>query len=189
MSDFIEINKDNFDLELDLRYATTNNVCQQILYKETTCYLHEETAQKLKTAIRLAKQIGLRIKIFDGYRPIAVQQFMYDMFPGQNGQESFVSNPKNGRIPHCRGVAIDLTLIDKNNQELDMGSDFDEFSEIAFHDCDKISSAAKKNRLILLGIMTEAGFDMLDKEWWHYQLPNVRNYEVIQNHNDLSMFG
>ena len=41
------------------------------------------------------------------------------------------SDPKKGS-PHTRGVAVDLTLT-KNDIELDMGTDFDDFTEKAFH--------------------------------------------------------
>ena len=95
------------------------------------------------------------------------------------GPHSF-SNPQGGVIPHCRGVAIDLTVTENNEKELEMGSDFDEFSDLAFHSCDKISKEARKNRLILLGIMTNAGFDFYQQEWWHYQLFNSRQYPIIE---------
>ncbi|MBM5783137.1 MAG: D-alanyl-D-alanine dipeptidase [Pelagibacterales bacterium] len=174
MQNLIEINTENFDVVLDLRYATENNVCQRRLYSYPFCYLHKEAAEALQKAIEAASNIGLKIKIFDSFRPIEVQQYMFDQFPG-----GFVSNPKNGRIPHCRGVAVDLTLVDESGAELDMGTDFDEFSDLAHHNCSKVSVEAQRNRLILLGLMKLAGFDHLSFEWWHYQLPNPTSYEVV----------
>lgn len=175
MVNLTQINSANFDVILDLRYATENNVCKRKLYSYEFCYLHQEAAQKLEIAIAIAKNLGLKIKIFDAFRPIEVQQYMFNQFP-----DGFVSNPKNGRIPHCRGVAVDLTLVDESGQELDMGTDFDEFSELAYHNCNKVSIIAQKNRLILLAIMRLAGFEHLSFEWWHYQLPNPTNYQVVQ---------
>lgn len=178
MQELIEISPKTHDLELDLRYATTNNVCKIKLYKQPKCFLHPDAEAKLQKAIELAKKINLRFKIFDAFRPIQVQEYMYNKF-----QSDFISNPKTGSIPHCRGAALDLTLIDKNNQELEMGSDFDEFSSLAFHDCKEVSAEAKKNRIILLEIMTKAGFDFFSKEWWHYQLFNARNYKIAEVKN------
>ncbi len=180
MSKLVEITEEKFDVILDLRYATKNNVCGVELYSKPLCYLHEATIAPLQHVVKSAKLLGLKVKIFDGFRPIEVQQFMFDQFPSDDPQGGFVSNPNGGRIPHCRGVAIDLTLTDLNGKELDMGSDFDEFSDIAYHSCEKISAEAQRNRLILLGLMTLAGFDFLSKEWWHYQLPNPREYPVVQ---------
>lgn len=175
MTNLVLITEEKFDIILDLRYATKNNVCGRELYSKPLCYLHEATIAPLQKVIKSAKILGLRVKIFDGFRPIEVQQYMFNQFP-----DGFVSNPNGGRIPHCRGVAIDLTLTDAGGKELDMGSDFDEFSDLAFHSCEKISVEAQRNRLILLGIMTKAGFDFLANEWWHYQLPKPLEYSVQQ---------
>jgi len=175
----VQIKKPEFDVELDLRYATTNNVCGIKLYFQEICYLHKDAADALCKAIKIAAQNNLRFKIFDGFRPLKVQQIMFDKFSTNDSSEGFVSSPVTGSTPHCRGVAIDLTLIDLNKNELDMGSDFDEFSELAFHDCKNISATATNNRKLLLKIMTEAGFDFYSKEWWHYQLFKPRDYKII----------
>lgn len=176
MQNLIQINKENgFDLELELRYATTNNVTGKKIYDQPYSLLHTEAAAALKKAIELAKIQGLRFKLFDTFRPIAAQQFLFDKFP--NG--GFVSNPQTGSIPHCRGVAVDLTLIDENGKELDMGTDFDNFTDLAKHGSTAISKEAQKNRYILFGIMMSAGWDFYRQEWWHYQLFNPRNYPVI----------
>lgn len=182
MQNLVEITADKFDLILDLRYATTNNVCGIKLYSKSVCYLHKDAAEALRKAVKLANNLGLKIKIFDGFRPIEVQKFMFEKFSGGE----FVSDPDTGTIPHCRGVAVDLTLCDKDGNELETGSDFDEFSELAFHNCDKISTEAQKNRLLLLAIMTLSGFDFYSKEWWHYQLFKPREYAVIQSKHGMS---
>lgn len=175
MKNLVQITAEKFDVIFDLRYATKNNVCEQELYSKPFCYLHEAAIEPLNIAIRAARGLGLKLKLFDTFRPIEVQRFMFEKFPG-----GFVSNPDNGRIPHCRGIAIDLTLCDLQGNELEMGTGFDEFSDSAFHNCSKVSTEAQRNRLILLGIMTLAGFDFLRQEWWHYQLPNPFEYPVVQ---------
>ena len=178
MTKLVEITQKDFDVILDLRYATKNNVCNIPLYSKPLCFLHEKAAEGLKKAVIEAKNLGLKIKVFDGFRPLEVQQFMYDKFPSDDPDGGFISNPKTGSTPHCRGVAIDLTLCDANENELDMGTDFDEFCENAFHRCNKVSIEAQRNRLLLLGIMTLAGFDFYSFEWWHYQLFNPRDFEI-----------
>ncbi len=180
MQNLVKITEEEFGVILDLRYASENNVCGHKLYSYPFCYLHEAAIKPLKIAINSAKNLGLKLKIFDGFRPIEVQEYMFDKFPGD-----FVSNPKSGVIPHCRGVAIDLTLCDLKGNELDMGSDFDEFSDLAFHNCAKISKDAQRNRLILLGLMSAAGFDFYSKEWWHYQLFKPREYLVIKANSNM----
>lgn len=184
-SSLTEITKENFDVIFDLRYATKNNVCEIPLYSEPFCYLHNSAISPLQKAIEAAKKIDLKLKIFDSFRPIEVQKFMFEKFPSDEGSEGFISDPENGAIPHCRGVALDLTLTDLNGNELDMGTDFDEFSSLAFHNSFEVSKEAQKNRLILLGLMSAAGWDFYSKEWWHYQLFSPRNYPVVKSKESL----
>jgi D-alanyl-D-alanine dipeptidase len=185
MKNLIEITEKKFDVIFDLRYATANNVCGQKLYAFPFCYFHEAAIEPLQKAIKAAKNLGLKIKIFDGFRPMAVQKFMFEKFAHDPIREGFVSNPNGGAVPHCRGVAIDLTLVDADGKELDMGTDFDEFSDLAFHNSHKISSEAQRNRLILLGIMTVAGWDFYSQEWWHYQLHKPREYPIAEAANGM----
>ena len=67
-----------------------------------------------KKSIELAKKQDLKLKIFDAFRPTEAQWKLWEHTPNEN----FIANPKKGS-PHSRGVAIDLTLINKNNYELD----------------------------------------------------------------------
>ncbi len=176
MKNLISITPENgFDIDLDIRYATTNNVTGQKIYDGSHCLLHPDSATTLKKAIELAKIQGLRLKIFDAFRPLTTQEFLFKKF--SNG--GFVSNPKTGSVPHCRGVAVDLTLVDLAGRELDMGTDFDNFTDLAKHGSTVISKEAQRNRYILFGIMMTAGWDFYRQEWWHYQLFNPRDYPII----------
>jgi D-alanyl-D-alanine dipeptidase len=37
------------------------------------------------------------------------------------------------------------------------------------------------NRSLLLGLMTVAGWDFYSKEWWHYQLFDLRRLSLIND--------
>ncbi|GDX36060.1 D-alanyl-D-alanine dipeptidase [Alphaproteobacteria bacterium] len=174
-----KINSEELQLIIDLRYAGTNNICQKKLYHQDYSLLHPEAYAKLKIASQIARKQNLKLKIWDAYRPVEIQQFFVDFFANDLDKKNFFSDPKTGSIPHCRGIALDLTLVDNNNQELDMASDFDELSELAHHNYPHLSPQAQRNRLLLLGIMTASGFDFYQKEWWHYQLFNPRNYQIL----------
>jgi D-alanyl-D-alanine dipeptidase len=176
MKDLVLIDKDNFDVELDLRYASKNNVTGEAFYDKAVCYLHKDAAKCLSKAIELAKIQGYKLKIFDGFRPLKAQKFLFGKFTGGG----FVSNPDGGCIPHCRGIAVDLTLIDKDGCELDMGIGFDNFTKKAYHGDVEVSVEAQKNRFILMGIMMSSGWDFYQNEWWHYQLFNPRSYEIVE---------
>ena len=76
------------------------------------------------------------------YRPFEVQAFMADKFP-EHVENGYVSHPSEGIATHVRGIAIDLTLIDKNGKDLDMGTGFDEMSEESHHGSKEISANKK----------------------------------------------
>lgn len=175
----IEILPENIDVILDLRYFSENNIFKKKIYSSKQNFLQIKAYNSLQKAVKYANRLGYKLKIFDAFRPIEVQKFMYNFFIDTPEYRDFFSNPLTGSVPHCRGVAVDLTLCDFNNQEIDMGSDFDELSDLAYHNSSKISQIQLNNRSILLGIMTYAGFDFYDKEWWHYQLFGARDYPII----------
>ena len=62
-----------------------------------------------------------------------------------------------------------------------MGTGFDAFTPLSHHGNKDISAKAQRNRLLLLGLMTEAGWDFYRNEWWHYQLFNSRDYTLVSN--------
>ena len=170
----IEINKNKFDLDIDLRYSTKNNITGKKIYLENKCFLEDKAAQKLLFASKISKDFGCKLKIFDAYRPQYVQEALWKYSPNPE----FLSDPQKGS-PHTRGIAVDLTLT-KNSIELDMGTDFDDFSEKAYHLSQNVSITSRKNRSLLLSIMTLAGFDFYQKEWWHYQLFDSKSYPLIK---------
>jgi D-alanyl-D-alanine dipeptidase len=168
----VRIDKPRFDVELYLAYAMEDNVTGMKLYKNPYCYLNQDATTALERSIRLAGAIGLKLKIFDAFRPLESQQALWDKFP----DPEFVSHPQTGRTPHCRGAAVDLTLIDSAGKELEMGTGFDAFTPLSHHSVIDIPVECQKNRHILMGIMTASGWQFNPNEWWHYQLYNVEQY-------------
>ena len=172
----VKITEAEFDVVLDIKYATSDNFTGKPIYKKPLCYIHPDGAECLKKAVSLAKELGYRIKIWDTFRPSEAQWIMWEHTP----DETFLAHPEKGS-PHGRGVAIDLTLLDKNGEELEMGTIFDDFRPIAFHANTEVSKEAQKNRFILLGIMSAAGWDFYKNEWWHYQLFNAKSYPLLSD--------
>ena len=170
-----EITDSEFNVIVDIRYSTDDNFTSEPVYKRAACFLHPEAAEALQKAVKIVDKEGLRFKIFDAYRPLEAQQALWNHTPDPD----FLSNPDGGACPHCRGVAIDLTLVDKNDEELDMGTGFDEFTPLSHHGNTEISDEAQKNREYLKAIMLEAGWDFYTNEWWHYQLFNCREYPLL----------
>lgn len=170
----IEITSESHGVDLDIAYATVNNFTGKPVYGRAACYLLDVAEEKFRRAQALAALQGYRFKIFDAFRPAEAQWVLWNHTPDPD----FLADPNRGS-PHSIGVAIDLTLVDKNGNDLDMGTPFDTFSALSHHGNTDVSKEAQFNRYILLGIMTAAGWDCYLKEWWHYQLFNPRVYPVL----------
>ena len=129
--------------------------------------------------------------VFDGVRPRSVQQKMWDMLdmPVQE-RSKYVSNPQNGSL-HNFGAAVDLTIIDSTGRQLDMGTPYDYFGELAYPRLEaemleqgKLSKQQVKNRGLLREVMLEAGFTPITTEWWHfnscYRKEAWEKYKIVE---------
>lgn len=173
----VEIAPPAFDVELDIVYATRRNFTGTPVYARPGCYLHVDAAALLAKAVALAKAVGLRFKIFDAFRPAEAQWALWDHTPDPD----FLADPRRGS-PHSMGVAVDLTLVGPDGADLDMGTGFDDFTPQAHHGAMGISAEAQRNRALLLGLMTSAGWDFFRNEWWHYQMFRARaRYPVLSD--------
>ena len=160
----------------DLRYSTANNFTGRVLAGAfNRALLHEDAAAKLKRAADALCKLkpGHRLVIYDALRPRSVQWLLWNHVKG-TAQEPYVAEPRRGSI-HNYGMAIDLSIVDGQRRELDMGSHFDEFSDQAEprHEDEllrtgRLSDAQLGNRLLLRRVMEGAGFIQMPHEWWHY---------------------
>lgn len=172
----IEITEQDHKVLIDLKYATDDNFTGAPVYQRALCFLHPEAEQCLRHAVTLAERLGYRLRIFDAFRPAEAQWKLWNHTPDPD----FLADPRRGS-PHSRGAAIDLTLVDQNGNDLDMGTGFDAFTPLSHHGNGEISQQAQQNRLILMGLMTTAGWDFYRNEWWHYQLFDARRLPVFSD--------
>ena len=171
--DFIEINKLNDHVKLDIRYATKNNFLKEAVYPSARCFLRYKAAVKIDSIQKELEQLGLGLKIFDGYRPLSVQKKMWEVMP----DDRYVANPASGSR-HNRGAAVDLTLVDSTGKDLPMPTEYDSFAEQAHHNFILNNKQKMLNRWILKTIMEKYGFTPISSEWWHYDLKGWKDYPV-----------
>ena len=175
MTALVEIAPPRFDVSLALAYASADNITGRPIYRRAACYLHPDAALLLERAQGLAAAQGLKLVLFDGYRPVEAQWALWRQCP----DPTFLADPRRGS-PHSRGVAIDLSLVDRETGiPLDMGTGFDDLTPRAFHGSDAPAPAARRNRMLLLGLMASAGWDHYLNEWWHYQMFAPRRYPLL----------
>ena len=171
----VEITEKKYNVSIELAYATNNNFTGKKIYNSSKCFIHKCAEPYLISAINIANSLGFKIKIYDAYRPTEAQKILWKAFPNK----SFITPPNIGS-PHSRGIAVDLTLM-KDNKIIDMGSEFDCLKNKSYHGSADVSVSAQKNRIILLGIMSTAGWDFYKNEWWHYQLFNSKKWPLLSD--------
>ena len=137
-------------------------------------YLRAEVARKLSLAQKYlkSKYPGYSILIMDAARPRSISRLMYAKMKGTRF-EKFVANPKRGSM-HNYGIAVDVTIVDGSNREIDMGfTPFYKSSLSIYWGYAKLkifglSEPQKRNRKLLSIVMKKAGFFPLSYEWWHF---------------------
>ena len=168
----------------------------------STVYTRPEISDMLEKASALLPE-SYSFLIFDCYRSVETQLFLFDLFydkikkdnPNDDHEtlviktKNFVVHPdefeEKGIPPHCSGSAVDLTIISENGP-LDMGTEFDDATELAGTDYfvqDPVADSTisekrwleiRANRKLLTKIMLEVGFTGFSEEWWHFDFGNWR---------------
>ena len=170
---FVNLKDYSQDFVYDMKYATSDNFLKAQVYDCAQCFLRLKTAMALIGASKAFRVLGYKIKIFDCYRPLDVQKKMWSILP----DSKYVANPTTGSI-HNRGGAVDISLVDKDGNEVEMGTSFDFFGIEASHGYKKLSSKVKSSRKLLKNIMLLHGFTAQESEWWHYNLNSASGYPL-----------
>lgn len=148
---------------LDLRYATDNNFVKEKMYDCGRCFYRPDVAKALVRAHKALQKKGYGLKMYDCYRPRPIQWKLWNKVPDPR----YVADPRKGSM-HNRGMAADLTIVDSDGKELDMGTDFDFFGKEAYHAYTELPRQMLENRKLLLNAMSEVGMKHTTTEWWHY---------------------
>jgi D-alanyl-D-alanine dipeptidase len=162
-------------IRIDVRYATTSNFMHAQLYPFAKVFLRAPAAGALADVQRELAASGIGLKVFDGYRPYAITERMWE--PNKN--PDFVADPAKGSR-HNRGAAVDLTLVDlATGADLDMPTPYDDFTSRARGDYADLPANVIANRAKLRDAMVRHGFDPLPSEWWHFDFRGWERFELM----------
>jgi D-alanyl-D-alanine dipeptidase len=171
----VNIQEMDSSIAVNLKYSTTDNFLHKNLYGELkNCYLQKDIAEKLAAAqANLKKKYPFySLIIYDGVRPLSIQQMMWDEL--DTPDRKYVSDPEVKSL-HNYGCAVDVSIINENGWEMDMGTPYDYFGELGHPIAEQRMIAEGKlawrqfeNRKLLREVMTEAGFTTITTEWWHF---------------------
>ncbi|MDQ3191468.1 MAG: M15 family metallopeptidase [Bacteroidota bacterium] len=179
---------------VNLKYSGEDNFMQADVYGEwNRAFLQPDVAEKLVIAQHLLKSKfpEYSLIVFDAVRPVSVQQKMWDILDMPiNEKTKYISNPKNGSL-HNFGAAVDISIVDQYEDQLDMGTPYDYFGELAypikeqeFLKSGELSQEQINNRELLREVMIKAGFFNIQTEWWHFNSCTREQaklkYEIIE---------
>ena len=163
-------------IAVDLRYATPDNFVGRDLYSPIDCaWLHRDAAAALEQAVAwlAAHRPDHHLLVLDALRPQRVQQQLWDALQGTE-LLGYIAEPSRGSI-HSFGMALDITIVGPDGQELDMGTGFDDLSErshpaleLALLERGEITQEQVAHRRLLRDAMFQAGFFGINSEWWHF---------------------
>lgn len=174
-------------VDVRIRYASHDNFTGTRVdgYDAPRCLLTEPAAAALARVAQDVSELGLRLVVFDCYRPQrAVDHFMrWTTLPDDAASraEYYPNVAKSALVPegyiaeksgHSRGSTIDLTLARADGELVDMGTPWDYFDPLSWTESPAVSAAARLNRLLLRDLMERHGFQNYAQEWWHYTLRN-----------------
>ena len=173
-SELVDLHLLESSILVDLKYATEDNFTGQVLYDANRCLLRRGTAERL---IKVQKRLidkGYGLKVWDGYRPRSVQWKMWKIVQ----DPKYVADPRKGSR-HNRGASVDVTLVDREGNELAMPTAYDDFSPKASRDYLDLPSEVITHRKMLEDAMVAEGFIPLPSEWWHFDDPDWENYDLL----------
>ncbi|PYJ92305.1 MAG: peptidase M15 [Verrucomicrobia bacterium] len=159
---------------VELRYAGRNNLTGHPLYPlGTRALVRPEVASRLSKAKTFLRHYQYRLKIWDAYRPVAVQVKLWQAVHNND----YVANPETGAGSlHSWGLAVDATLVDAWNRPVRMPTDFDDFTPAAMWHYAGPDFEIRSHVHLLQIAMRNAGFYGLPTEWWHFTIANWQEY-------------
>lgn len=184
---FVYLHQVDSSIKIHLKYFTTDNFLGAKVngYNREVCICTEEAAQALKMAQQEVQEKGWSLIVFDAYRPQkAVDHFMEwaaniddtltksKFYPNIDKKDLFKLNYIASKSSHSRGSTFDVSILDEEGNQLDMGTSFDFFGPKSWPSYEGVSKEQKANRMYLQSIMKKHGFNPYKEEWWHFTLIN-----------------
>ncbi len=176
-STFVDIKRIDPTILVELRYAGSNNSIHRPLYPPgMPAMVRLSVAQRLAFAQKYLKAHGYRLKIWDAYRPKAVQEKLWAAIKNND----YVADPKEGiGSMHTRGTAVDLTLVNAAGRQVSMPTEFDKFTPAAMLYYQGSDPMIRSNLKLLQKAMARAGFYGLRTEWWHFCAGDWTTYPPV----------
>ncbi|MFD3590501.1 M15 family metallopeptidase [Streptomyces sp. NPDC058683] len=165
-------------------------------------HVREGVLARLKHA-RSLLPAGTDLLFIEGYRPLSLQHRYFTEYrdelaaaqPGWTAEQlhhaasRYVSPPEIA--PHSAGAAVDVTLVDQDGHELDLGTRVnaspEESDGACFTHAPNLSDQARHHRMLLLNAMESAGFTNYGTEFWHFSVAD--RYDALMRQESHARYG
>ena len=147
--------------------------------------LHRNLGERLYSLVPVLEKLHLKFLFTDVYRPVEMQKYLYDHWKEKTGEEPKFSLANVETAPHPRGIACDCVLCDEQGNKLVLPSSSISYKpeernpDYEFNESISVEKQKKQNRNLLRTLMLCAGISPINKEWFHFQLPESQKYEPI----------
>ena len=163
--------------------------------------VRSSVAEKLKRA-SLNLPRGFMFLLRCGYRPLELQKKIYMRRFNELKKEHFdwsdekikeetskfvAPVDKNNVPPHSTGGTVDISIIDESGEKLDMGTRFGDFTDKANTYSEDISEEARRNRKMLINVLSKEGFVNYPLEWWHWSYGD--RYWAAELKKEFAIYG
>ncbi|KIG16430.1 D-alanyl-D-alanine dipeptidase [Enhygromyxa salina] len=135
-------------------------------YEAAGAWLEADAANALARAAARLEASGLRLIVYDAYRPRRASEAMVEWCRAHDRQDLLDDGWVAAHSAHSRGRAIDLGLARADGTALDMGSRWDQFDQTSF--LRGVEGEPLRNRLELRAALVQVGFRPYTREWWHF---------------------
>lgn len=153
----------------------------QKLAQQKNIFVRASVAERLK-AVAVSLPEGIRLKIYSAHRDLDEQNIMWNdrleknrkKFPNISETElerltrAQIAKPGQGFGGHQTGGAVDVTLCDRQDHDLNMGTQISEHNDQTKTMAYGLTDNQKRYRLILKKTMENQGFKNYPAEWWHF---------------------
>lgn len=151
---------------------------EMLSYTGEQVYVRSGVARQLgeATALLAVQDDSLQLEVCYGYRALEIQKRNFErqrkrLEATYQGEELLAEAHRLVAVPevagHPAGAAVDIRMR-RDEGALDFGTKIWEFTPDSYTFSPFVSEESKRNRMLLRGAMTGAGFAPYDGEWWHF---------------------
>lgn len=170
----------------DIKFAGDDNILGKKSddYDKAVGISTIKMTRSLNNASQLLKEKGYRLLVYDAYRPQPTGKLLVDWIHDEKDnatKEKYYPNIDKKdmldmyfeeKSAYARGSAVDVSIVDRNGKELDMGTIYQFIDEKSAYGYDGLTDEQKKNRKLLHDTMVQAGLVANDTLWWSFYLKN-----------------